>query len=73
MLKSILNSDNVQQLDKQAQLSISGGRPNDRYYCECTGSVGAWTGSYSSQEAAESSLETWCASETGNCWHLQEN
>ena len=72
MLKSILNSNSVQRLKKTEQKSIFGGLPNDRYYCECTNSVGAWHGNYSSQSAAEDSLEEWCASGTGNCWHLQE-
>ncbi|MFD2567645.1 hypothetical protein [Pseudotenacibaculum haliotis] len=72
MLKSILNSEGVQELNKMQQKSINGG-VGDQYYCECSGSVGAWYGTYSSQAAADSSLETWCASETGNCWHLEES
>jgi hypothetical protein len=71
MLKSILSSAGIEQLNQNEQKSIFGGLPPAQYYCECTGSVGAWTGSYSSQSAAEASLVEWCASETGNCWHLQ--
>ncbi len=66
MLKSILNVEGVSELNPMEQKTIQGGL-SDRYYCECSGSVGAWYGTYSDQDAADASLVVWCASGTGTC------
>ena len=67
MLKSILNSDGVQQLSKTEQKSITGGA---RYLCMCIGSIGAWEGSYSSRSSIEKAIGKWCASGSGTCQAL---
>ena len=39
------------------------------FWCECTSGPGLWCGCYESQEAAEDSLDVWCAPPpNGNCW-----
>lgn len=69
MLKSILNFDGVQQLNKSEQQSITGGA---RYSCECNGSVGQWEGNYNSAGAIVNAIETWCASGQGSCSSISE-
>ena len=67
MLKSILNGEGVQLLNKNDQKSIVGGA---RYSCSCIGSVGAWEGNYNSAGSIANAIETWCASGSGTCSSL---
>lgn len=75
MLRNILNIPGVEELTKVKSVDIKGGFASaspilaeaDSYTCQCSGSVGKWTGNYSSQSAADKSITTWCASGKGSC------
>ena len=69
MLKSILNFDGVQELNKNAQKTIVGGA---MFSCQCSGSVGAWEGNYSSVTSAVNSIGRWCESGEGSCVAMAE-
>jgi natural product precursor len=53
-------------LERSQMKKITGGYGNS-YYCHCIGSVGAWSGSYSSWGSAINSISTWCESGSGSC------
>jgi hypothetical protein len=61
-----LTSDKVFGKNKMKKIKEGG-----KYSCVCTGSVGAWTGSYNSKEEIANAIEKWCASETGSCIPLE--
>ena len=64
MLKDLLKINGIKEVSKKEQVMIYGGA---RYSCSCTGSVGAWEGSYSSPERALGAIDEWCASGYGRC------
>ncbi len=45
------------------QGGYSGGCPI--YFCQCTGTLGTWAGSYCSTQEAEAAIAYWCVNGTG--------
>ena len=62
-MKNLLNLKDIKILSKSQQRVISAGR----WYCECTGSVGQWSGNYENGNAATNAISEWCSSGTGTC------
>jgi natural product precursor len=60
-----LTSDEV--LHRSQMKKITGGYGTVSVYCHCTGSVGAWSGTYSSWDAVRAAVVANCASEAGYC------
>jgi hypothetical protein len=54
-------------LERSQMKKITGGYGNHNYSCTCTGSVGQWTGYYSSPQGALNAISYWCASGYGSC------
>jgi hypothetical protein len=62
-MKKLSNLKGIKVLSKEQQKTIVAGR----WYCECTGSVGQWSGNYSSSGGAINAISEWCSSGTGTC------
>ena len=54
-------------LTREEMKNVTGGYAAPAFNCQCTGSVGTWTGHYSSAQAIANDIAATCRSGQGTC------